>query len=145
MTPGNVVDSDTGKVLGTHKGIQGFTVGQTKGLGISSPSKLYVLRLNKGTNEVVVSHNPPETREFRTRKGFNWLSSPQNHANLVCKVRYRSDFVPVEIVSWFDDDTMVFRFKGNANKGNVIAPGQVIAVWEGSRLLGGGIIESAVS
>lgn len=62
--PGPIVDV-TGKVIGTHKGIHGYTIGQRKGLGISSPEPLYVIKIDADRNTVFVgSQEAAQKKEF---------------------------------------------------------------------------------
>lgn len=69
--PGNIVDTD-GKVLGEHQGIWNYTIGQRKGLGISSSEALYVIELRKDTNEVVVGFKDKTFSDRLTAVDLNW-------------------------------------------------------------------------
>src|SRR5208337_2092553 len=91
-TAGELVSS-TGKVLGRHEGIFNFTVGQRKGLGVSSPSPLYVLNIDPATHRVTVGADEElATRTLRARR-LNWISIPALTAptRVQIKIRHRHD------------------------------------------------------
>ena len=71
--PGTVVDHD-GRVLGTHAGVHRFTIGQRKGLGLSSTEPLYVLEIKPETAQVVVGSRDALGRTSLTASGVNWIS-----------------------------------------------------------------------
>lgn len=73
--PGNFVNCD-GKVLGRHQGIWNFTIGQRKGLGISADRPLYVIALNKDTNEVVLGYDEECYKQSLVAANLSWLSVP---------------------------------------------------------------------
>jgi tRNA-specific 2-thiouridylase len=84
--PGNIVD-EQGRVLGTHDGIIGFTVGQRKGLGVSAADPLYVISIRPATREVVLGpRSSLATRTF-TVKDLNWLTAPNDGDEVTVKVR----------------------------------------------------------
>ena len=70
--PGNFVDQD-GNVLGVHKGYHHYTVGQRRGLGISSTGRLFVTAIRPDTNEVVLSHGEGLAAETVLCEELNWL------------------------------------------------------------------------
>ena len=73
--PGNFVNT-AGKVLGTHRGIWNYTVGQRRGLGISADRPLYVIKLDKEKNEVVLGYEEECYKEALVADGLTWLSVP---------------------------------------------------------------------
>jgi tRNA-uridine 2-sulfurtransferase len=132
--PGEIVDQ-AGNVLGEHRGLIHFTVGQRRGLeigGLSEP--LYVLRLEPGSGRVVVG--PKRALAVRSARlsGLNWLGEDQRD-RLSAKVRSLARPVPARL----DGDVVVFD---QAEYG--VAPGQAAVLYAGERVLGGGWIEVTV-
>jgi tRNA-uridine 2-sulfurtransferase len=92
-TAGELVASN-GHVLGHHDGIFNFTVGQRKGLGVSSPSPLYVLNINSASNRVTVGADSElVTRTLRARR-CNWISIPALTAPMRVKAKIRHRHEP---------------------------------------------------
>ncbi|MBM4136028.1 MAG: tRNA 2-thiouridine(34) synthase MnmA [Nitrospira sp.] len=78
--PGSIVDLN-GKVRGTHKGVYGYTIGQRKGLGISSPEPLYVVKIDAVRNTIYVgSQEDAKKKEFFV-KDLNWINPPESPHN----------------------------------------------------------------
>jgi tRNA-specific 2-thiouridylase len=132
---GEIVDRD-GRVLGRHRGLIHFTVGQRRGLEIGGrPEPLYVLRLEPETRRVVVG--PKHALAVRTANlsGINWLGEGQTDG-LTAKVRSLARPAPVR----FDGCAIHF-----ATPELAVAPGQAAVIYDGERVLGGGWIEETVS
>src|SRR5208282_6077982 len=92
-TAGELVTSD-GKVLGRHEGIFNFTVGQRKGLGVSSPSPLYVLQIDPASHRVTVGADAElATRTLRAGR-LNWISVPELTAPMRVKIKIRHRHEP---------------------------------------------------
>jgi tRNA-specific 2-thiouridylase len=140
-TAGRVVDT-AGNVLGEHDGIERFTVGQRKGLGIAGGERRYVLRIVPSENEVVLGRREellaPGLRASRVR----WLIEPPSAA-LPCqaKIRYRHAAAPAAVTALPGDEARV----SFAEPQSAITPGQAVVFYDGSRVLGGGWIEEAVA
>jgi len=76
--PGPLIHVDSGMVVGTHKGIHSYTIGQRKGLGISSPEPLYVVKIDTAGNTVYVGpKDAARNRDFVVEE-VNWLNPPQS-------------------------------------------------------------------
>ena len=91
-TAGELVASD-GQVLGRHDGIFNFTVGQRKGLGVSSPTPLYVLNIDPASHRVTVGADDElATRTLRARR-LNWISIPEltGPMRVQIKIRHRHE------------------------------------------------------
>jgi tRNA-specific 2-thiouridylase len=132
---GEIVDTE-GRVLGTHKGLIHFTVGQRKGIEIGGqPEPLYVIRLEPLSRRVVVG--PRSALAVRSARlgGLNWLGEDQRDG-LSAKVRSMAKPAPVR----FDGDSIHFEFPEFG-----VAPGQAAVLYSGERVLGGGWIEDTVS
>ena len=131
--PGEIVDLD-GRVLGNHRGVLGFTVGQRRGLEIGGqPRPLYVVRIDPGTRRVVAG--PREALAVRAAEleGVNLLGDVSGPLGV--KVRSQARPAP----AWFDGERVRF-----AEPEYGVAPGQAAVLYDGERLLGGGWIRSTV-
>ncbi len=137
--PGDVVHVD-GRVLAGTKGIIHYTVGQRKGLGVTSGDPLYVVKLDAPAKRVIVGPKEALLARRVTVRDMNWLSEiPQEGAQV--EVRMRSAQEPV-----------VARAMVSGKNGAVaelmepyagIAPGQACVMYQGTRVIGGGWIASA--
>ena len=137
-TTGEIVNLE-GKVLGNHQGIHHYTIGQRKGLGIAAAEPLYVVALDPVMNRVVVGDRQSAGRDSCSVHRLNWVSIPEPHAPIQCEVqvRYRSSAVPVTVIP-LDAGRIKLQF---AEPQFGITPGQAAVLYEGDRVLGGGIIE----
>ena len=134
---GNIVTED-GEVLGKHNGLFNYTIGQRKGLGIAYKHPLYVIGFNGERNEVIVG---PNDRLFTNRmicKFYNFLDDTI-HKELKAegKIRYAAN--PSSCTARIlDDDTMEVIFE---EPQRAITPGQSVAFYNGTQLLGGAVID----
>ena len=139
--PGDIVD-EAGNVLGRHRGIAHFTVGQRKGIGIAAPEPLYVLRLEPARRRVVVGPQSAlaETRVRLTE--LNWLGEPLaiGEARAVA-AKLRSAQAPVPATLYRGEGGTAELVLGAP--AGAIAPGQAAVLYDGDRLLGGGWIHRA--
>jgi tRNA-specific 2-thiouridylase len=142
--PGDIVHLD-GRVLGRHDGVLRYTVGQRKGLGVSTPEPLYVLRLDADAARVIVG--PREAlavREIRLRD-VNWLGDTAldalPEAGMDVAVRVRSTRAPREARLSHDSEGLRIELAGDEEG---VSPGQACVIYAdttpGSRVLGGGAI-----
>jgi tRNA-specific 2-thiouridylase len=142
--PGDIVDEE-GRVLGRHRGIAHFTVGQRKGLGIAAPEPLYVLRLEPATRRVVVGPYSA-LAETRVRLGeFNWLGQPLTAGQTLAvsaKLRSAQPPVPATLYAGADGDAAELVLAAPAG---AVAPGQAAVIYDGDRVLGGGWIKRPAS
>ena len=133
--PGEIVTAD-GRVLGSHTGVAGFTVGQGRGLGSASfdgPARQTVLAVDAGRRRVVVGPRAAGSAEVRLRD-VNWLTTP---GPLRCMVKLRSREAPHGAdVRPGPDGTATVLLDTPA----LAAPGQACVFYDGSRVLGGGFI-----
>ena len=134
---GNIVTED-GEVLGKHNGLFNYTIGQRKGLGIAYKHPLYVIGFNGDSNEVIVG---PNERLFTNRmicKFYNFLDDAI-HKELKAegKIRYAANPSPCT-ARILDDDTMEVIFE---EPQRAITPGQSVAFYNGTQLLGGAVID----
>jgi tRNA-specific 2-thiouridylase len=136
--PGDIVD-ESGRVLGQHKGIHHYTIGQRRGLGIAYAEPLYVLKLDAGRNQVVVGPRSSAHCPECTVQRLNWVSipAPDSPIRATVQIRYRSapeaaTIMPLEsgrVKILFDEP----QFS--------ITPGQAAVFYADTCVLGGGIIE----
>jgi tRNA-specific 2-thiouridylase len=136
--PGEIVD-ELGTVLGTHRGIAHFTVGQRKGLGIAAPEPLYVLRLDPARRRVVVGPLGA-LGTTRARLGeFNWLGpglAAGDSLAVTTKLRSTQPPVPATLHAGADGEAELVL----AAPAGAVAPGQAAVLYDGDRVLGGGWI-----
>jgi tRNA-specific 2-thiouridylase len=139
-TAGRVVDTE-GRVLGEHDGIERFTVGQRKGLGIAGAERRYVLRIVPSGNEVVLGRREELLASALRASRVNWLCEPPT-GPLPCqaKIRYRHTAAPATVTALPGDAARV----AFAEAQTAITPGQAVVFYDGSRVLGGGWIEEAI-
>ena len=129
-TVGNIVD-EGGRVLGQHRGLIHFTVGQRRGLEIGGTAEpLYVLRLDADTQQVVVGPKRALAVSAARLGGINWIGG-DHRGPLTAKVRSLAKPVPARL----DGDRLIF----DASEYGV-APGQAAVLYAGDRVLGGGWI-----
>ncbi len=136
--PGPVVDT-AGRVLGQHRGIGSYTVGQRRGLGIAAEKPLYVLKLDSETNTIVVGHREELlTRRFTVGR-LNWLAVPRPPAGarLGVKTRYGQQERSAIIQRASTDRICVILDEPQARP----APGQAAVFYDAETVLGGGVIE----
>lgn len=134
---GNIVDHD-GKVLGHHKGIWNYTIGQRKGIGVSATKPLYVLELRKDTNEVVIGPADKTFKKELTAVNLNWIAFDklENERKVYAKIRSTQQLTPVTITPNGDDVDVVFDELQKS-----IAIGQSVVFYDGDVVLGGGVID----
>lgn len=134
---GNIVDT-SGKILGTHQGIWNYTIGQRKGLKISSTEALYVVELKKETNEVVVGFQNKTFKDYLVATNLNWIAFEKPEYPIKCSAKIRSSQKPQEVIVSPLDNSVEVKFD---NMQKSIAPGQSIVFYDGDIVLGGGIID----
>jgi tRNA-specific 2-thiouridylase len=134
---GEIVTTD-GHVVGRHEGIENFTIGQRKGLGIAFGEPRYVVRLERETQRVIIGRQEELARTSFSAREANWLIEPPSEP-LVCsvKIRYRSQPAPARVTRLPGDRLQIEL--DEARHG--VAPGQAVVCYDGDRVLGGGWIE----
>lgn len=135
--PGNFIDKN-GKILGRHEGIWHYTIGQRRGMGISSERPLYVIGLNKEKNEVILGYDDDTLRSSLCCNNLTWLSIDKISAPLHAQVKIRSSQTPVAAtISLTGNDEAEICFD---DMQKAVAPGQSAVFYDGDLVLGGGII-----
>lgn len=138
---GEVVDAE-GRMLARHEGLARFTVGQRRGLGVSTPSPSYVLELDAERNRVVVGPGELLARTRLEADRARWVADAPPAAGpfeAEVQLRYRGESVPAVVEARGDALAVELR---RPQRG--VAPGQVVAIYRGDELLGGArILRSA--
>jgi tRNA-specific 2-thiouridylase len=141
LSPGEIVDL-RGKILGQHDGLAFFTIGQRKGLHISSASPLYVLEKDISRNRLIVGPRTQTGAEQLIAERVNWIAGepPGPSFPAQAKIRYNAHEVPVE-VNIKSSNEILIRFTHPVND---VTPGQAAVLYNGETCLGGGIISRAI-
>jgi tRNA-uridine 2-sulfurtransferase len=136
--PGTLVDQ-TGEVVGGHQGVHRYTVGQRKGLGLSSKDPLYVLEIRAQAAEVVVGPRSALGRATLTASSVNWVSgeAPAQWRAVGAQIRYRHTAAPARVRA-LDDGRAEVEF---VDAQTAITPGQAVVFYDGDVCLGGGWID----
>ena len=135
--PGNFVTPD-GLVLGQHKGIIHYTVGQRKGLGIALGYPVFVLEIRPETNEVVLGSNEESLSPCVRANQLNSMSVPdlEGEKRVWAKIRYNHKGAWC-MVKKTGEDEILCEFE---EPQRAAAPGQAVVLYDGEYVLGGGII-----
>ncbi len=132
-----------GKVLGNHYGIQHFTVGQRKGLGIAWPEPLYVKSLDRERNIVFVTDKSDLFKKEAIINNVNWVSieEPKQEIAVEAQIRYRSSPVKGTLIPLKNsiNPTKSFKLIFEESQSSV-TPGQAAVFYKEEILLGGGLI-----
>lgn len=137
--PGGPIRHLDGSVLGSHNGVHRFTVGQRRGLGLTSPEPLFVIDLEPATNTVVVGPETALAAAALEADRCNWVSieAPTTTLRAAARIRHRHTEVPAQITPLGGQRVRVEFDEPQ----RAIAPGQGVAFYDGDVLLGGGWIE----
>ena len=137
---GPLVDED-GTVLKTHEGVEGFTIGQRRGLGIAVGSPRYVVQIEPGTRTVRVGPRESLERIGLEADRFNWQGPvPRGPLSCLAQIRAQHKAVPATIEPLPEHRArIIFQAPQTA-----VAPGQAVTVYQGDLVLGGGWIEKAI-
>lgn len=134
---GNFVDT-SGNILGEHKGIIHYTIGQRKGLGIAFGEPMFVCAINPQTNTVTLGKSSDLFTDTLTAKDINLISVPKidGAIRLKAKVRYRQT-EQWATVTQTDEDTIKVKFD---EPQRAITKGQAVVLYDGDTVVGGGTI-----
>lgn len=143
-TTGELVSS-SGEVLGRHGGIHNFTIGQRKGLGVSSPNPLYVIQIDHDSHKVTVGSDHESMAKTVRARRLNWISIPSledpsigGEMRVQVKIRHRHEPAPAtlrmvgpdEVEATFDEPQ------------RAVTPGQAAVFYQEDEVVGGGWIAS---
>lgn len=124
-----------GKVIGKHKGIIYYTIGQRKGLNISYNKPLYVIEIDYQNNKIILGDEEDLYKDNLTITNINLLE--EKYDNLTCKIRYRTPEVPCNI-KFINDNEILIKFNKPVKS---ITKGQSAVLYSNNILVGGGIIK----
>jgi|LSQX01.1.fsa_nt_gb tRNA-specific 2-thiouridylase len=142
LCPGPIMDR-SGRVLGQHEGLAFYTLGQRKGLGLSSQEALYVLELDPVRNAVIVGSAREVYSSALVAADVNWVSVSGISAPLAVSARVRYRTKPAEaVIEPLDDGRVVTVF---AEPQRAITPGQSVVWYKDDLVVGGGRIETLLS
>ncbi len=131
-----------GEVLGRHRGVHNFTVGQRKGLGVESPTALYVIQIDQpsagGTNRVRVGAEGELMTATMHARRLNWISIPALVGELRVQVKLRHRHEPAwATIRMTSSDEVLAVFDGPVR---AVTPGQAAVFYDGDEVVGGGWI-----
>lgn len=134
---GDFVDIN-GEVIGRHKGIIRYTIGQRKGLGLAAGHPVYVVKKDLEHNTVTVGGNADLMTEGLTAKDFNWIVIPPSQPlHCMAKTRYNMKEVPCTVTC--EGDTVKVAFNEPVR---AVTAGQAVVLYDGEYVLGGGTIQA---
>ena len=134
--PGEIVDTG-GAVVGEHRGLHRYTVGQRRGLGLATHEKRFVLEIDAPSNRIVVGPGELLARGGLHAERVSWITDPPAAgAGVAVQIRAHGAEIPARVET-LDGDGATVRFD-SPQRG--IAPGQLVAFYAGDEALGGGTI-----
>ena len=143
-SPGNFLDLD-GNVIGTHKGIIHYTIGQHKRLGQAFGETRYVCAIDAGANTVTLGGADDVYASYAKATHFNWISGEIPESEIRCKVRLRykqqeqwATVRPLQEDSVAESGNRVEIFFDKPQR--AVTPGQAAVLYDGDIVLGGGTI-----
>ena len=128
-----------GRQVGNHDGVHRFTVGQRKGLGLSTSVPFYVLSIDAAENALTVGPRPALERTSFTASSVNWIAGtpPSSSCPVTARIRHRHPDAPATVEPLPDARAaVVFQAPQSA-----VAPGQAVVFYDGDTVLGGGWID----
>jgi tRNA-specific 2-thiouridylase len=138
LQPGPILDRQ-GNILGQHRGIPFYTVGQRRGLGISAKEPLYVSDIVPEKNAIVVGSKEELYSDELIATGLNWITErPTQPIKAKAKIRYLHREAEAMIVP-LDENKAYVKFQ---EPQMAITPGQAVVFYDDEVVLGGGTIES---
>ena len=133
LKPGEIVDVD-GRVLGQHRGVARYTVGQGRGIGIAAAERLYVQAVDAPRRRIVVGPRPA-AREITVAE-LNWLAPPPA-GEFRADIKLRAREAPHPATLWLEAGRLHVR----PDQPAVAAPGQACVVYDGNLVRGAGFIQ----
>jgi len=146
--PGKIIHKD-GSIMGIHKGLIHYTIGQRKRLGIAHPEPLYVLKIDHDANNLIVGYYEDLLKTSTKLEDIVWIGSPpmaepveegetNGKIRVLCKIRYQHEQAPALLELDGCNGTLVFDEPQRA-----VTPGQSAVFYslpDGEKIIGGGII-----
>ncbi|MEA1913137.1 MAG: tRNA 2-thiouridine(34) synthase MnmA [candidate division WOR-3 bacterium] len=139
--PGPIMDR-RGKILGEHRGIQYYTIGQRRGLGVAVGKPLYVIEIQKKRNAIIVGSKEDLFGKGLIAKGMNWIAIEKLKEPIKVKAKIRAQHKEAKaLVSPLAEDKVSVTFK---KPQNAITPGQAVVFYDEDIVVGGGTIEKRI-
>jgi tRNA-specific 2-thiouridylase len=141
VRPGEVIDP-SGRAMARHDGTFRFTIGQRRGLGVSTGERAYVVDMDASSNRVTVGPGELLARRGLLADQVSWIAGEPPAGGPFAadvRIRYRGEDVPAVVEPLGDEARVEFRTPQRA-----VAPGQSVAVYQGDEVLGGGRIREAI-
>lgn len=136
-SPGPIVESSTGKIVGQHRGIHLFTIGQRRRIGVSVGYPAYVVRIDPTINAVYIASRSEAYKKEVYVSELNWLVNP-NKDCFVCDVKVRYIMQPqTATVKIFNENLVRVTFHAPQF---APTPGQSAVFYDKDKVIGGGII-----
>lgn len=134
---GNFVDAD-GKVLGAHKGITHYTIGQRKGLGISFPQPMYVTKIDPEKNQIMLGCEGSQYADSLIAEDLNFIpfDTLEQELEVTAKVRYQAQPAAARLIPLSDHKVKVEFSEPQRS----VTPGQAVVFYDGDLVVGGGTI-----
>jgi tRNA-specific 2-thiouridylase len=131
--------AESGERLGTHGGVHRFTIGQRRGLGISAPAPLYVLRIDADSGDVTVGPRSSLERTALTASGTNWIAvePPRTWMPVTAQIRYRHTPAAARVRAL---EAAKAELQFDAPQA-AITPGQAVVFYQDDVVIGGGWID----
>jgi tRNA-specific 2-thiouridylase len=131
----------SGEILGEHSGLAFYTIGQRKGLGITSSQPMYVLQMDTASNSLIVGTIEELGQTELSAHQVTYISGqpPATPINVTAKIRYKAREVEATLTPLADDRAQLI-FTAPLRD---ITPGQSVVFYQGEQVLGGGIIEKS--
>ncbi|MBE9551717.1 MAG: tRNA 2-thiouridine(34) synthase MnmA [Proteobacteria bacterium] len=135
--PGPIIDR-TGKMIGTHRGLCCYTIGQRRGIGIPAAEPYYVIRIDIAANRLVVGRKPELRADECEVDDINWIALPPDRpVRVSTRIRYRHKEAPSTLFPGDDTKKAIIRFD---TAQEAVTPGQAAVFFKGEEVLGGGWI-----
>lgn len=142
--PGNIIDKNTGRVVGEHEGAIYYTFGQRHGLGVGGGLPYYVIGKDMAKNEVYVTTNLNDDSLWRDHialGSLHWINgAPEAGKTYKVRTRHRAPLIDCEITE-VTASTVMLKLK---DAERAVTPGQSAVLYDGSRVVGGGIAQQTL-
>ena len=140
--PGPILDR-SGEMLGTHKGVPFYTIGQRRGLGLARGAPLYVIGIDREKNALIVGEEKDVFADTFIVDSLNWIVTPHEKTLPPVQVKIRYNHPGSDaVLSWTGDDEVEVKFNIPQK---AITPGQAAVFYDGDTVLGGGWIKEVRS
>lgn len=138
LPEGNFVDTE-GRVLGRHRGITHYTIGQRRGLGLAAGRRIFVKEIRPDTNEVVIGEGEDVFADSLLCEDLNWMAVPElpeEGMEVSAKIRYSHKGAPC-LLQPAEDGRVSCRFRQPVR---AVTPGQAVVFYQDDVVVGGGTI-----